>query len=310
MKNMQVYAILLFVMLWWGLNVTMLKVLTVHLDPLIMQSVRITLAGMTIFILLFLFRQKLYERQMPWKSIFIAIFFGVVCHHSLLAIGVAQTTAMKTTLICGLSPLLTALLAIIFRASTFTTFKTIGFLLGFTGIGIAVVEDPTNLTSLSWGDFYVFLSIFLQAFSFFAIRKGSQVISPILMTAYMLVIGGGVLIVMGIVYDASAYRDFLQIDATVWAIFIASAVLATAVGHSLYNMAIKHIGAAESAIFTNFNTLFALIGAYIFLGEKMHLQQYVGCVLIICAVIIGTGGLDMKVKQWIKLKREKSAEEV
>ncbi len=28
MKNIQVYAILLFVMLWWGLNVTMLKVLT------------------------------------------------------------------------------------------------------------------------------------------------------------------------------------------------------------------------------------------------------------------------------------------
>ena len=79
MKNIQVYAILLFVMLWWGLNVTMLKVLTAHLDPLIMQSVRITLAGITIFLLLFLFRQKLYENHMPWKSIFIAIFFGVVC---------------------------------------------------------------------------------------------------------------------------------------------------------------------------------------------------------------------------------------
>ena len=310
MKNIQVYAILLFVMLWWGLNVTMLKVLTAHLDPLIMQSVRITLAGITIFLLLFLFRQKVYERQMPWKSIFIALFFGVVCHHSLLAIGIAQTTATKTTLICGLSPLLTALLAIIFRASTFTTFKTIGFLLGFIGIGIAVVEDPTNLTSLSLGDFYVFLSIFLQAFSFFAIRKGSQVISPILMTAYMLVIGGSVLIGMGLIYDASAYQAFLQIDGTVWAVFVASAVLATAVGHSLYNLAIKHIGAAESAIFTNFNTLFALIGAYIFLGESMHAQQYIGCAFIICAVIIGTGGLDIKIKEWIKLKRQKATEEI
>ena len=87
-------------------------------------------------------------------------------------------------------------------------------------------------------------------------------------------------------------------------------MLATAVGHSLYNLAIKNIGAAESAIFTNFNTLFALIGAYIFLGEKMHLQQYVGCVFIICAVIIGTGGIDMKVKAWIKLKREKATEEI
>ncbi|WP_431028200.1 DMT family transporter [Lysinibacillus sp. LZ02] len=309
MRNIQVYAILLFVMIWWGLNVTMLKVLTTHLDPLIMQSVRILLAGMTIFVLLLLFRQKLYERVMPWKFIFIATFFGVVCHHSLLAIGVAQTTATKTTLICGLSPLLTALLAILFRASTFTTFKTVGFLLGFTGIGIAVIEDPTNLTSLSWGDFYVFLSILLQAFSFFAIRKGAQSISPILMTAYMLVIGGVTLIGMGIVYDAGAYQAFLQIDVTVWAIFIASAVLATAVGHSLYNMAIKHIGAAESAIFTNFNTLFALIGAYIFLGEKMHLQQYVGCVFIIMAVIIGTGGLDAKLKEWIKRRREKGQSE-
>ncbi|MGM9949319.1 MAG: DMT family transporter [Lysinibacillus sp.] len=300
MKNVHVYAILIFVMLCWGLNVTMLKVLTANFEPLIMQGGRIFVAGATVFLLLWLFKQKLSVPNMPWKPIFVATFFGVVCHHFFMAVGIAETTATKATLICGLSPLITALIAIVFRASTFTVWKTIGFILGFVGIGIAVVDDVTNLTSLELGDLFVFLSIFLQAFSFFAIRKGTEVLPPILMTAYMLTIGSAVLIAMGLLYDARAYEQFHRVDLSIIAIFITSAVLATAIGHSLYNIAIKHIGAAESAIFTNFNTIFALIGAYIFLGEEMHMQQYVGCLLIIAAVIVGTGGLDEKLRRRVR----------
>ena len=307
MKNVYVYAILIFVMLCWGLNVTMLKVLTANFEPLIMQGVRVFIAGATVFLLLWLFKQKLSVPNMPWKPIFVATFFGVICHHFFMAVGIAGTTATKATLICGLSPLITALIAIVFRASTFTVFKTIGFILGFVGIGIAVVDDMSNLASLELGDLFVFLSIFLQAFSFFAIRKGTEVIPPILMTAYMLTIGSAVLILMGLIYDAKAYAKFLHVDLSVMGIFIASAVLATAIGHSLYNIAIKHIGAAESAIFTNFNTVFALMGAYIFLGEKMHMQQYIGCLLIIAAVIVGTGGVDEKLRRWIRRGKKRGA---
>lgn len=289
----------------------MLKILTANFQPLIMQGCRIFIAGVTVFLLLWLFKQKLSVPNMPWKPIFVATFFGVVCHHFFMAVGIAETTATKATLICGLSPLITALLAIVFRASTFTVFKTIGFILGFFGIGIAVIEDMTNLSTLKLGDLFVFLSIFLQAFSFFEIRKGTEVISPILMTAYMLTIGSVALIVMGLIYDAKAYKQFLQVDLFIIGIFIASAVLATAIGHSLYNIAIKYIGAAESAIFTNLNTIFALIGAYVFLREKMHIQQYVGCSLIIAAVIVGTGGLDEKLRRWSRRgKKRRASEEV
>lgn len=79
---------------------------------------------------------------------------------------------------------------------------------------------------------------------------------------------------------------------SLWMIFLASAVLATALGHMIYNKAIQQIGAAESAIFINLNPLFSLLGAYLFLGESISLSQILGFSLIVLGVILGSGMLD------------------
>jgi drug/metabolite transporter (DMT)-like permease len=79
---------------------------------------------------------------------------------------------------------------------------------------------------------------------------------------------------------------------SLWVIFLASAVLATALGHMFYNKAIQQIGAAESAIFINLNPLFSLLGAYLFLGESISHSQIMGFILIVIGVFLGSGVLD------------------
>ena len=65
-----------------------------------------------------------------------------------------------------------------------------------------------------------------------------------------------------------------------------------------------HIGAAESAIFTNFNTLFALIGAYIFLGEKLIVtdkgRKYSIVFLVEKLEILGYNVQKMVFRRWLK----------
>lgn len=93
-------------------------------------------------------------------------FVGVVAHHSLLATGIAQTTAVKTSLILGLAPLITAIIAVATRATSLTKLRFTGFIIGFLGIVIAVVDDIGAVTAFVLGDVYVLASIVVQAFSF------------------------------------------------------------------------------------------------------------------------------------------------
>ena len=85
LANAKVYSILVFVMFLWGMNVTWLKVIVSNGDPLTIQTARIFLAAITIFIILKLTKQPLYVKGMPFKYILIGCFFGVICHHVFLA---------------------------------------------------------------------------------------------------------------------------------------------------------------------------------------------------------------------------------
>ncbi|HWL12221.1 MAG TPA: DMT family transporter [Ureibacillus sp.] len=303
---LKVYGIMIFTMFLWGINVSMLKLLVTDISPLVMQGSRIFLAGITLFLILLVLKKKILYKEMPWKLVILAILLGVIAHHSLLATGIAQTTAVKSSLILGLAPLITAIIAVATRATSLTKLRFVGFVIGFLGIIIAVVDDVSAVTAFVLGDVYVLASIIVQAFSFFIIRRITLTIPPLVLTAYMLTIGSGIIMLYNLIVTPTSFLAFADMDLKLWGVFLFSAIFATAVGHSLFNSMIKKIGTAETAIFNNLSTIFALIGAVVILGEEMHLTQILGCMLIIIGVLIGTGGLE----EWLRKRKQHATEAV
>lgn len=283
-------------MLIWGMNVSWMKLIIMSGDPLTLQGLRVFFAALTVFLILKLMKQPLTVMDMPWKYILLACFFGVICHHGFFAYGIEQTTAMKTAIISGMSPLFTAFVAVIFKDTVMTRTKVIGFLLGGIGVLVAIVRDFSDLLNWSLGDVYIFLSFFLQAFSFIAIRRATRIMQPMLVTAWMLLIGSSILLLVSLLINPSSFTVFTKLPPFVLIIFLLSAILATGVGHTLYNLCIKQIGAAESAIFANFNTVFALIFSALLLGEVITLQQFIGSIFIIVGVVVGTGNVERFLK--------------
>src|SRR5690625_1028653 len=85
-------------------------------------------------------------------------------------------------------------------------------------------------------------------------------------------------------------------------IFLFSALICTAFGHMTYNYAIKQVGPAESAIFINLNTVFALTGAAFFLGEAILINHIIGLILILFGVLIGSGAVEYLIKNKYRRK--------
>jgi drug/metabolite transporter (DMT)-like permease len=287
-----VYLSLVAIMMIWGLNVIALKILVNHFSPVTLTSFRIFTAGLVVILILFFIGQlrKLTRKEVMYIGT--ASLFSVVAHHLFLAVGLTKTTASNAGLILGLVPLVTSVLAIVFLGNRFTVFRFIGILLGFTGVVFVVLNGKSGIHHVSIGDFYIFLSVLSQAVSFIMIKKATETLDARVMTGWMLLFGSVLLFIISLWMEPTGLSSMTNWTPSLWVIFLASAVLATALGHMFYNKAIQQIGAAESAIFINLNPLFSLMGAYLFLGESISHSQIMGFILIVIGVILGSGVLD------------------
>jgi drug/metabolite transporter (DMT)-like permease len=301
-KKWQTYLVLVFIMMIWGFNVPALKTLVTEFSPVTITSLRIFTAGITVFIILGI--MKKIRKPTRRESVFIigGGLLNVVSHHYFLSVGLTHTTSTNGGLILGTGPLLTALLASIILRNRPTLIKVIGFLLGGIGVSIIVLSGGEGLGNLNSGDAMVFISIFSQALSFIIISRAAKTLDPRLLTGYMLVFGSVILFIIGLIKEPGEISQLDEASIGIWVLFLASAMLATALGHMLYNHSIGKLGAAETSIFLNLNTFFSLVGAALFLGEKITSYHLLGLVFIILGVICGAGTLEELI---IKRKRQR-----
>lgn len=291
-QKYQIYMLLVLVMASWGLNVIATKIIVTHFMPITITALRVFTAGIFVFIILGFLKKVRLPTKDEFRYIVFACLFNVVCHHFFLSLGLSKTSASNGGLILGLGPLLTTIVAFFLLGTKITPIRLLGIIIGFMGVTFIVVLGSGGVSAISIGDFYVFLAIFAQAFSFILIKKVSHTLEPRLMTGYMLVIGAVILFIISLFKEPHGFKGMADGSAGVWMIFLASAVIATAIGHMIYNSALGKVGVAESAIFINLNPLFSLIGAVIFLDEHISAQQIFGFIFILVGVLFGSGALE------------------
>ncbi|WP_232336696.1 DMT family transporter [Planococcus lenghuensis] len=294
---MKIYITLLAVMVIWGLNVSIVKLLVEYLPPVTIQALRVMTAGFVVFLILSF--MKLLRLPTKRESVFIVggSLLNVVGHHFFMAIGLEITTAANGGLILGLGPLLSAFLATVILRQVPSVLRSVGFLLGTIGITITVLAGEGGIAGIGVGDLYMFLAIFTQALSFIIISKIAKTLDPRLLTGYMLVIGSVILLVIGTQMEPGGFAQFDDAPGYVWAAFFISAVLATAVGHMTYNHMIGKVGVAETAIFLNLPTLFSLLGAAVILGEELLPAHFIGFIFIVSGVLLGSGAAEELIRR-------------
>ncbi|MFA1820320.1 DMT family transporter [Virgibacillus oceani] len=300
-KTRNIYLIVIFVMLTWGMNVSALKVIVENFMPITITSLRILTAGLVVFVILASTRMVRLPKGKEWFYVAGGAVFSVVLHHYFLASGLTMTSATNTGLILGMGPILTVIFATLILKRKPSTLQFTGFILGFIGISFTVLAGSGGINTINLGDLYILLAILAQALSFIVIKQAAETMDPRLLTGYMLIIGSIVLFSISLWREPNGIASLSNVDYTVWLVFLFSAVIATGVGHMVYNYAISQLGPAETSIFLNLNTFFSLIGAAIFLNEAILISHFIGLIFIVTGVIFGSGGLEA----WMIQRRRK-----
>ncbi|MBP3950668.1 DMT family transporter [Bacillus suaedae] len=298
------YGLVFFVMILWGVNVVMLKVLVDTFPATTMTSFRIMTAGIAATAILLVTRNMRRLTAKEWKYTILGTVFGVVAHHFFLAEGLTQTGASNAVLILALLPLTTSVLAILMLGDRLTKWRFLGIVLAF--IGVLFIQGGAGSWSIDRGELYIFVAMLVQAISFIYIKKATATLDSRQMTGMMLLIGSLGLFGVSLLLEPGGTQAMVGAPLSVYVIFFISAIFATAVGHFLFNGAIERIGAGQTAIFNNFVPFFGLLSSSIFLKEQIYWYQTFGFLFIVIGVLFGTGYVERAILKR-RVSHQKSA---
>lgn len=287
-----VYILVTSVMIIWGLNVIAIKVIVTHFPAVTITSMRIFVAFLTL--LPFLFFGKLFRKLTKREVVLLLCIAvtGVLGHHLFLSVGVSKTTASNAGLILGAVPLATSLFAMAILGERFTVHRFLGILFGIIGVAVIVLAGNEGELKLRLGDFFIIVCVIVQAVSFIFIKMASKTMDVKFITGITQLVGALLLFLVSLGLEPGGFTQLAGGPVYAWVVFLASGIVATGLGHLVYNNAIKHLGPAETSVFLNMSPLFALIGSFLFLGEALYLTHIFGFVFVVAGVLFGTGVVE------------------
>ncbi|MDT8900748.1 DMT family transporter [Anaeroselena agilis] len=275
----------------WGVNVIMIKYLTKFFPPLALAPIRLTLAVLLLFpVVMYRHGYHRLSRE-AWLMAGGSAVFTIFLHQTTMSWGVSVTSGTHAALILGLSPLFVALLASRLLHEPFTWQKVLGIVLGFGGVVLVVGGDTRGTASLA-GDMVMFGSMLAFVTGTLFIKRGTALVSPLLVTAYSMLMGSGLLIVLGLFVNDAWYYEGAFAPAPV-AVLLFSSFVNTALGAVWWNMGIKQAGASTTTLFQNGIPVVGVFTAALWLGEDLQWNHLVALVLVLAGVSLGTGVVSL-----------------
>lgn len=270
--------------IFMGHNMVLIKSLLFTIDPLILAFLRMFFVAITLAIICYIGFGLVRPNKQQWISLLVISFLGVFLHQITLALGLAYSQTTNSALIMGLNPLTSTLLGALMLKEVLFRRHYIGILLGFIGICFIVFRGFSSF-SFSIGDILIFISMATQALSFVYIRRLANSMHVIPITAYMYILGSIMLLVVPVTRDMGVVLTFAGFT---WIKIMLSSVVLTAFAFILWNNCIQQLGVGASSIFLNLNTVTALFGAVVYLGEELLLQHIFGFLFISAGIWVAT----------------------
>lgn len=284
--------LLLATMAVWGGNVSVVKLLLQHFDPMLLSALRMTVASVTLLAVL-------RWRGLPWPRLTPRLALGLVAcallmvtlNQFLFTLGVQRTVAANAVLVIALNPLVSALTAALFLGDRLTPARLAGVALGFGGVAAVVLHRPgVALGAGSLGDVLVLGSVITWVAGGVLVRRLARQLDSAVVSTVVFVIGTVPLVAYAALHPSVALPDPSRITVGLCVLLLLSGLLASALGALVWNRALVTLGVARTALYAYWVPMFGVAIAVLWLGEPLTVWHGVGLAAVLGGTWLGTRG--------------------
>jgi len=293
LKNTQLTGFLMMAtaMVLVGSTVVVSKVIGEGMPPFTATALRFAIASPFFVGLLWFSRQQIpYLSIREWVLLIIQAASGSVAYTVLLILGLSFTSGANAGVIVGTLPVIMSLLAIMAFGERPTRRLMIAIFAAGLGVFLITLGTVTGRNSTDTirhfiGIGLIFLAVLGEALFLLLNKKITTPIPALALSTLMSCFG--FLLAIGPAYlefSSGAYSHISN-DALIGVIYYA--IFPTTVGFLLWYNGSARTSASEAALATAFMPVSALIFVAFFLREPITLQQTMGCLCVIVAILTG-----------------------
>jgi len=264
----------------WGANYIAVKMSLDELSPMYMTGLRF---GAAFLIMLGVFWKRM--RRISRRELFAGFVVGVFMFggFAFQTIGLQYTTAGKSAFITSIYAIVLPFIAWIFYKQFPGWHVMIGAGICVLGVAFLALDE---ISGVNIGDVLtVFCAVFF-AFNILSVAHYVKTMDPVVIT----VVETGVSAVFGFIGAFVFERPLPMIGRTSLFGLIYLIIFGTIGAHLLSNIALKYTPSVHAGIIFTTESVFALIFAYLLLGELLNSRMIIGCVLIFLAILVAELG--------------------
>jgi len=283
-------APLLLTMLAWGYNFVSLKMLYRELKPEAIALSRFLLMWALLVVICRVRGESLMPaKEDRWRVLLVG-FITMGVYMVLFLSGIRYTTAGEGAIVLATVPLITPLLAVLFRQETFSAPALGGAFLAFAGVACVALESaapkPGTVVDIWRGDMVVLASAFVWSLGIVLTRPLLKRYSPSQLLTMSMPGALPVLIPYGLM--PMLHAPWSNLSPVAWANFGQVVLLSGVMGFVFFNVGLRQVGPSATTIYQFFVPALAAFFAYALLGQSLAPLQWVGFAIVITGVLWGS----------------------
>ena len=276
---------LLLIVLIWGVNFSVLKVLLRELDPLALNALRFPMAAVALWILVRRIDGSLKPDPEDLRRIITLGLLGNVAYQLCFIFGVDSTFAGNASLLLATTPVWTLFLSSVAGHERPGGWAIIGVAGTLIGIFMVITRDAGTLASpTTRGDLLILIASVLWAMYTVGGRKPVTRYGALRVTAWTLWVATPIIFFMGL--PSLMRTDLRTITPEAWIGVTYAGLLGIGLAYLLWYRAVERIGNNRTAVYSNLVPVAALITAWIWLGEVPTTLQLIGAAVILVGLTL------------------------
>lgn len=275
-KQLQANFLIVLVALFWGSTYFLTKMAVAELEPFNLTALRFG----TAFIITALFFFKRI-RKADRTVIKYSIILGVLAVIAVLSMtfGVQYTTASNAGFLISLSVVMIPLISVVVLKKKIKAKLLLSVVLATIGIVCLTLNEQLTINK---GDILCILCATSFAVQVLIMERIPKSADSVAIGALQL----GITAVVNFILSFFLENFTVPSDLKVWGVIVILGVFCTAFCYIIQIYALKNTSAIQAGIILSLEPVFSAIFAYIFLGELLSKQGYIGAILLFISVIL------------------------
>lgn len=289
-NSKKIYGLMVLAALFWSAAFIAGKLAVPYIPTFTLTFLRFLIATRILLFLVQYRERKGETYHVDKKHIPVFLFTGIVGmfgYHVFFFISLRYTTAINSSIIGAMNPIITTIIAAVFLAVKIPVKQVVGILISFVGVMLTISGGNLQILSqfdFNKGDLWMLAATTCwAAYGVFSKSQGKKV-PPLYLTYYSFLVC--TLFLIPFVIWEKPWKFLTEIPLSAWAAVLYMSVFASVGGYLIQQISIKKIGPSRTSIFINLVPVFSMVFAVLMLGETLEPVKILTAAFIILGVCI------------------------